>query len=65
MPNKSKDSRQAGMTPKIDMQFSGVLRSLPQGSSLKIQGFLHFVLSRDKAVAAGEGTQKRYLLIFV
>ena len=33
MPNKSKDSRQAGMTLKINIQFPDTLRSLPQGSS--------------------------------
>ena len=32
-PNKSKDSRQAGMTLKINIQFSEALRFLPQGSS--------------------------------
>ncbi len=40
MPNKSKDSRQAGMTPKINIQFSDALRSLPQGSSLQEQLYL-------------------------
>ncbi len=34
IPNKSKDSRQAGMTPKINIQFSDALRSLPQGNEL-------------------------------
>ncbi|GBE35108.1 hypothetical protein BMS3Bbin06_01644 [bacterium BMS3Bbin06] len=36
MLNKSKDSRQTGMTPKIKIQVSDTPRSLPQGGSLAL-----------------------------
>ncbi len=57
MPDKPKDSRQAGMTPKINIQFSDALRSLPQGSLL-IHSLLLDKATRHYSVLYEDITEK-------